>query len=98
MGGVIFMEKICKIKAQNLFLIKNLKFLREYSDLTQQQIADALYIDRSAYTYWECGKNTPSIHKITALIEFYRRKGIKLDYNLLLGDFITSSIIQGISE
>ena len=81
-----------------IHLSENLKYLRECCELTQQQIADNLHIDRSAYTYLECGKSTPSIHKITALIEFYRAKVIKLDYNLLLGDFITSSIMQEISE
>ncbi len=92
------MEKISKIKPQNLFLIKNLKFLRNYCELTHQQIADVLHIDRSAYSYWECGKTTPTLHSITVLIEFYRAKGIKLDYNILLGDFITSSVMQEISE
>ena len=92
------MKKISKIKPQNPYLRKNLKYLRECCQLTQQEIANALYIDRSAYTYWECGKSTPSINKITALIELYRVKGINLDYNLLLGEFITSSIIQKISK
>ena len=90
------MKKICKTKAQNPYLRKNLKYLRECCELTHQQIAEALHIDRSAYSYWECGKTTPTLHSITALIELYRAKGIKLDYNLLLGDFITSSIMQGI--
>ncbi len=92
------MEKICKIKAQNPYLRKNLKCLRECCELTQQEIANALYIDRSAYTYWECGKSTPTLHSITELIEFYRAKGIKLDYNLLLDGFITSSVMQEISK
>lgn len=92
------MEKICKIKAQNPFLIRNLKFLRECCGVTQQQIADTLHIDRSAYSYWECGKTTPTLHSITALIKFYRVKGINLDYNLLLGDFITPSIMQEIRK
>ena len=92
------MKKISKIKAQNPFLIKNLKFLRNYCELTHQQIADVLHIDRSAYSYWESGKTTPTLHSITAIIELYRTKGINLDYNLLLGEFITSSIIQKISK
>lgn len=89
------MKKTEELKIKNT-LCKNLKFLREFCELTQQQIAEALHIDRSAYSYWESGKTTPTLHSITALIEFYRAKGINLDYNLLLGDFITSSIMQGI--
>lgn len=92
------MEKICKIKAQNPYLRKNLKYLRESCQLTQQQIANALYIDRSTYTYWECGKITPSIHKLTEIVAYYREKGINLDYNLLLDGFITSSVMQEISK
>jgi transcriptional regulator with XRE-family HTH domain len=92
------MEKICKIKAQNPYLRKNLKYLRECCQLTQQQIANALYIDRSTYTYWECGKITPSIHKLTEIVAYYREKGINLDYNLLLDGFITYSVMQKISE
>lgn len=92
------MEKICKIKVQNPYLRKNLKYLREYCELTQQQIANALCIDRSTYTYWERGKITPSIHKLTKLITYYREKGINLDYNLLLDRFITLSVMQEISE
>ncbi len=81
-------------KIQNPFLRKNLKFLREYCELTQQQIADILHIDRSTYTYWERGKATPPLQRITELMEFYKAKGIELDYNLLLGNFIISSIMQ----
>ena len=92
------MEKICKIKAQNPYLRKNLKYLRECCQLTQQQIANALYIDRSTYTYWECGKITPSIHKLTEIVAYYREKGINLDYNLLLDGFITYSVMQKISK
>lgn len=90
--------EIKDIKAQNPYLKRNLKFLRECCELTQQEIADALRIDRSTYTYWERGRTLPSVHKIAALMELYRRKGIKLDYNLLLDSLITASILQEISE
>lgn len=53
------MENICKIKAQNLFLIRNLKFLRECCGVTQQQIANALCVDRSTYTLLGAWQNNP---------------------------------------
>ena len=38
-----------------------LKKFREGSGYTQQQMADALGIDRSTYAYYETGKTSPSI-------------------------------------
>lgn len=91
------MMKSEKMEIQDI-LCKNLKFLRECFELTQQQVASELHIDRSTYTYWEVGTTMPSIFKLTTLIEFYKKRGIKLDYNLLLEGLITSSIIKEISE
>lgn len=92
------MRRKIEVKDKNPFLKKNLKFLRDCFELTQQQIADALNVDRSTYTYWECGKIIPPIHKITAIIEFYRRNDVALDYNLLLDGAITASVMQEISK
>lgn len=41
-----------------------LKKFRENSGYTQQQMADALSIDRSTYAYYETGKTCPSIETI----------------------------------
>lgn len=41
-----------------------LKKFRENSGYTQQQMADALNIDRSTYAYYETGKTSPSIETI----------------------------------
>ena len=38
-----------------------LKKFRENSGYTQQQMADALNIDRSTYAYYETGKTNPSL-------------------------------------
>ncbi len=38
-----------------------LKRFRENSGYTQQQMADALNIDRSTYAYYETGKTNPSL-------------------------------------
>ena len=39
----------------------SLKKFRENSGYTQQQMADALNIDRSTYAYYETGKTNPSL-------------------------------------
>lgn len=39
---------------------KRLKFYRDNCELSQQQVANALNIERSTYTYYETGKTTPS--------------------------------------
>ncbi len=39
----------------------NLKKMRKECALTQQQVADALGLERSTYTYYETGKTDPSI-------------------------------------
>ncbi|MBQ5590906.1 MAG: helix-turn-helix domain-containing protein [Clostridia bacterium] len=53
-------------------LDNNLKKIRRKCALTQQQVADALGLERSTYTYYELGKTSPTIqtlHKIIALYE-----------------------------
>lgn len=48
-----------------------LKKLRENCGYTQQQVADALNIDRSTYTYYETGKTTPDINAIVKLSKIF---------------------------
>lgn len=52
-------------------LSKRLKFLRKKFNLTQQQIADALGIKRSAYAYYETGKTTPKISTLGDIAKIY---------------------------
>ena len=40
---------------------KRCKILRQERGLTQQQVADALGISRSAYAYYEIGGSEPSL-------------------------------------
>lgn len=44
-----------------------LKYYRESSDLSQQQVAQALNIDRSTYTYYETAKTLPNAKTIIKL-------------------------------
>lgn len=64
-------------------LSKRLRFLRKELNLTQQQVADALKIKRSAYTYYETGKSTPKLNTLNDIARIYN---ITLD-ELLDDDF-----------
>ena len=54
------------------YLSLNLKWLREQRGQTQQNIADALGIDRSSYAYLESGRNFLNLKHLIALSKFYR--------------------------
>lgn len=58
-------------KAKNNIHIPNLKFYRQNSGLTQKQVADALHIERTTYTYYETGKTLPSIFTLMKLAKIY---------------------------
>ena len=46
---------------------ERLRLFREKCGFTQQQIANALCIDRSTYSYYETGKTTPSLETLVSL-------------------------------
>ena len=48
-----------------------LKIIRIQNGLTQQQLADALGITRSAYCGYEIGRRSPDLDTIVKLSEFY---------------------------
>lgn len=52
-------------------LSKTLRKLRENSGLTQQQVADAINVERSTYAYYECGKTTPDIDTVIQLAKIF---------------------------
>ena len=54
--------------------------LRKEKDLTQQQLANHLGIDRSTYAYYESGRSKLSIDVVVKLAHFY-----KVSYAALLG-------------
>ncbi len=53
-------------------LSDQLRMTRMSRNLTQQQVADKLQIDRSTYTYYETGKTTPSIFTLMKLAEIFQ--------------------------
>ena len=50
---------------------KKLKYFRENCELSQQQVANALNVDRSTYTYYETGKTTPSASTLLKLSKIF---------------------------
>lgn len=59
-------------KEENKSLGVKLRQLRVNSGYTQQNIADALNINRSTYTYYETGKTTPDISTLQALSKIFK--------------------------
>lgn len=48
-----------------------LKEIRKKCALTQQQVADALGVERSTYTYYETGKTDPSISTLQKIMVLF---------------------------
>lgn len=59
-------DRIVKFNIQ-----KNLIKLRDFNNVTQQSIADALNIERSTYSSWESGRSCPKPAQIVKLAEIY---------------------------
>ena len=52
-------------------LASKLRFYRIQSELTQQQVANQLNIDRSTYTYYETGKSLPTLETFIKLARVF---------------------------
>ncbi len=50
---------------------KKLRMLREKQELTQGQVAKALGLERSTYTYYETGKTQPNLSSLKILAALY---------------------------
>ncbi|MFI3061353.1 helix-turn-helix domain-containing protein [Streptococcus suis] len=62
-------------------LAQQIKNLRTTKNLSQDELAEKLYISRQAVSKWENGEATPDIDKLVQLAEIF---GVSLDY-LVLG-------------
>ena len=62
-----------------ILLTTQLRYLRGYNAVTQREIADALYIDRSTYAYYELGETQPSM---LMLVRFAKLYDVTTDYLL----------------
>ena len=63
-----------------MIMTERLKTARKACGLTQSQVAGILGIDRSAYTYYETGKSTPTLENIRRLAAMFN-----VDISWLLG-------------
>lgn len=53
-------------------LSNRLRMLRMAMQLTQQQVAETLKMDRSSYSYYEAGRSTPDAQCLIELAKLYR--------------------------
>ncbi len=63
-------------------LNEKLQLLRKQKGLTQEQLAQALYVSRTAISKWESGRGYPNIDSLKALARFF---AVSVD-DLLSGD------------
>ena len=61
---------------------EKLQELRKQKDLTQEELAEALYVSRTAISKWESGRGYPNIDSLKAIAKFFH---ITVD-ELLSGD------------
>lgn len=61
---------------------EKLQELRKQRNLTQEELAEALFVSRTAVSKWESGRGYPNIDSLKAIARFY---GITID-ELLSGD------------
>lgn len=67
-------------------LHEKLQELRKSRGLTQEQLAQKIYVSRTAISKWESGRGTPSIDSLKALSAFF---AVSVD-ELLSGDVLLS--------
>lgn len=76
--------------SNNLLLARNLKKCRKKCALSQQQVADAIKVERSSYTCYEIGKSIPTIPTVIKLSKVF---GISLD-ELIMGEGEENSAVR----
>ena len=52
-------------------LNKKLQQLRKQKNLTQEELAEALYVSRTAISKWESGRGYPNIDSLKAIAKFF---------------------------
>ena len=70
-NSISFQEKPLEIVGNRLHLLRSARALR------QEDVASALGISRSAYSYYETGRRQPSPSKLILLVDFYQ---VSLDW------------------
>ena len=62
------MPKYVKNKEE---LAEKIRLAREHADLSQKQVADFLFKERSTYTYYELGITVPSFFDLLKLADIF---------------------------
>lgn len=70
-------------------IYERLKALRKENNYLQKDLADFLSISKSAYGYYEQGRNEPDIQTILKLAEFYN---VSTDYLLCKTDIESGTL------
>ena len=65
---------------------EKLQFLRKQKNLTQEELASALFVSRTAVSKWESGRGYPSIDSLIAIAKFF---GVSIDDLLTGGQALT---------
>ena len=65
---------------------EKLQELRKKNGLTQEQLAEKLYVSRAAVSKWESGRGYPSIDSLKAIAAFY---SVSIDELLSGGELLT---------
>ena len=63
-----------------------LQELRKQKGLTQEQLAEKLYVSRTAVSKWESGRGYPSIDSLKEIAKFF---SVTVDELLSCGEIIT---------
>lgn len=66
------MGKRIAAKAEIQKLAASLRLLRKEHEYTQQQVADAVGIDRSTYTTYEAAQNVPNVFILNRIAGLYK--------------------------
>ena len=68
---------------------EKLQELRKQKGLTQEELAEALYVSRTAVSKWESGRGMPNIESLKAISVFFK---------VTLGDLLSSDELLVIAE
>ena len=67
---------------------KKLQELRKSRDLTQEELAEALYVSRTAISKWESGRGYPSIDSLKVISRFF---SVKIDDLICSDEIVTAA-------
>ena len=75
----------------DFMLCDQLKYVRKANKFTQQQVADAINIERSTYASYETGRNRPDVNTLSS---FAKTFGVTVDFIVNLDTSVPMSDIK----